>query len=72
MQQVQDRWNQLVPAFSELPAQLEVLGAELRSAIDNDAARWRYTLGESEQPEYLSSWLTTRIGWMTDAFAAEG
>ncbi|MHB1140082.1 MAG: CotH kinase family protein, partial [Microthrixaceae bacterium] len=72
VQLAEDRWNALAPQFAELPAQIEALGAELRPAIDNDAARWKYSLNESNEPTFLSSWLTTRITWMTEAFAAEG
>ena len=72
VQQAEDRWNALASQFAELPARIEALGAELRPAIDNDAVRWNYSLNESNEPQYLSSWLTTRIGWITDALAAEG
>lgn len=69
--QVQARWAELAPALSAIPAQLEVLGAQLAPAIANDEVRWGYSLADNDQPEFLSQWMSTRIQWMTDAFAAE-
>ena len=72
VQRAEDRWAAFAPAFAALPAQIEALGESLRPAIDNDAARWSYTLGPSDEPAFVSSWLSTRIDWITGAFAAEG
>lgn len=67
---VGERWDQFQPTFAGLPAMIEALGTELRPAIDNDAARWNYTLAEADTPEYLSSWLTTRIDWIDTSLDA--
>lgn len=69
---VQDRWAELAPAISGVPAQMDTLGADLRPAISNDEARWLYELADNHQPEFLSDWLSTRTDWITAAFDAEG
>lgn len=66
--QVQQRWAQLEPQFRAVAEDLVPLGHELRPAIDNDAARWDYTLGANDQPEFLRDWLTTRIDWIDAQF----
>jgi hypothetical protein len=68
---VHDRWDELAPVFGALAPELEALGAELRPAIDNDAARWHHTMAPEDEPEFLADWLTARVDWMTAAFAAE-
>ncbi len=68
--EVEDRWDELEPAFSALPTQIEALGASIESAIPNDEARWGYTRAPEDRPAFLSNWLRTRIDWMDAAFDA--
>jgi hypothetical protein len=68
---VHQRWAELAPGFAAMAPQIDTLGAELAPAVDNDAARWGYTKQPEDEPAFISNWLTTRIQWMTDAFAAE-
>ncbi len=73
-QRLDERWDAHRVDFDQLPAQLSVLGADLQDAIANDAARWDYTLGVNDTPQFLADWLTTRIAWMDayiDAAAAQ-
>src|SRR5690606_9294563 len=71
LQKAADRWAQLEPTFAQLPAQLQTLGAQLRPAIDNDAARWNYALEESDTPQYVADFLPDRINWISNAFDTE-
>jgi hypothetical protein len=68
---VHDRWDVLAPTFAALATELEAHGAELAPAVENDAARWRYTTAAEDDPAFLSTWLGDRVDWMTAAFAAE-
>lgn len=71
LQKAADRWAQLEPTFAQLPAQLQTLGAQLRPAIDNDAARWNYALEESDTPQYVADFLSDRINWISNALDTE-
>ncbi len=62
--QVDARFRELLPTFSALPEQLEAVGESLGPAIDNDEARWAYTVGAADEPEYIEDWLETRLAWM--------
>lgn len=62
--QVHDRIGELLPAMSGLPAEIEARGTALAPAIDNDEARWAYTVGASDEPSYLRTWLEARMAWM--------
>ena len=68
--ELDQRWDELHPAFAQLPARLAALGAELAPAIANDAHRWNYTLGNADTPSYVSNWLTTRLNWMDSQLGA--
>ena len=62
--QVDARFRQLLPALRALPDQLEATGESLEDAIDNDEARWGYTVGAADEPEYIEDWLEARLDWM--------
>ena len=68
---VHQRWDELLPDLQAIPAELEALASALGPSIDNDEARWDYELGPSDTPEFIRTWLETRINWMTQAFDAE-
>lgn len=70
--EVANRWAELKPAFEQIVAEVEPLGAGLRPSIDNDAARWNYTLEASDTPEYLTDWMNARIAWMDAQFSSTG
>jgi hypothetical protein len=63
---VDARFAELLPTLLELPEQIEELGESLEPAIDNDAVRWGYSVGQSDEPEYLEDWLEDRLDWMTE------
>jgi len=62
--EVAARWEQLRPVFSSIADELVPLGASLRPAIANDELRWGYSLGATDQPEFLRDWLDARIAWI--------
>lgn len=62
--QLDARFRELLPALLSIPDQTAALGTSLRDAIANDEARWGYTTGPSDQPEYLAQWLEARLAWM--------
>lgn len=70
--EVAARWTELKPEFERIVADIEPLGASLRSPIDNDGARWNYTLEASDTPEFLTDWMTARIAWMDAQFSSTG
>ena len=61
--QVDARFRELLPTFETLPEQIGG-GQSLETAIDNDEARWAYSVGAADQPEYIEDWLETRLEWM--------
>lgn len=63
-QEIVERWDELKPAFDQIAADLLPQGAALEEAILNDALRWSYTPHESDSPEFLNDWMTTRIAWI--------
>jgi hypothetical protein len=68
--QVEQRWDQLEPQFRAVADGLVPLGTALRPSIDNDAARWGYSLDTTDTAQFLRDWLVARIDWMDAQFAA--
>ncbi len=64
------RWDELQPAFAQLPAQIAALGNQLSPAIANDAHRWNYQLNSTDSPTFVSNWLTTRLNWLDERLGA--
>lgn len=71
-QEIATRWEELKPSFEEIATLLEDLGDDLEDAVLNDAARWGYEPHETDEPEFLADWLTTRIAWIDEQLEAEG
>ncbi len=69
--QLDARWDELQPAFAPLPAQIAALGADLQSAVANDAHRWNYQLGSTDTPAFVSNWLSTRLNWIDERLGAD-
>jgi len=70
-QQVADRWRELEPAFSELPARLEAQGAALAEAVANDRVPWDRLPADGDDPAWIGDWLATRIAWIDSQLAPE-
>jgi hypothetical protein len=70
--EVAARWSELRPEFERIVADIEPLGTSLRSPIDNDAARWNYTLETTDTPEFLTDWMNARIAWMDAQLSSTG
>lgn len=64
VQEVNDRWDELKPAFEQIGPELEAIGATLVDAKVSDSVRWGFVPHETDTPEFLSDWLATRIAWI--------
>lgn len=61
---VDARVQELMPALTAVPAQMSALATSLQPAIQNDMSRWMYVPTASDTPEFVETWLTTRLGWI--------
>lgn len=68
LDRLDERWNTYKAVFGQLPAQIEALGADLQPALLNDYARWPATLQPTDDPAFLSNWLSTRLSYLDNEF----
>src|SRR5690606_28865732 len=57
-EQLAERWAELKPEFEQIAAQLVPLGTTLRPAIEHDEAVWGVVPGPTNDPEFVSSFLS--------------
>jgi hypothetical protein len=59
------RWDQLKPAFEQVPARILANGAVIAAALNNDRVVWGDdTNAPVSTPQQLADWLQARIDWI--------
>lgn len=66
--QVEQRWRELKPAFVSIANSAPTRAAALAPAVRNDSARWSYSIGAHDQTAFIVDWLDTRIAWLDAEF----